>query len=104
MCIRDSDWPDDAGVVAKIHEEIAEVEAELESGNRENLSEEIGDLLYSVVNLARRYKLDPEVVLETTNHKFEARFGKMHEALLAEGKDLDSSSLDEMEFQWQAAK
>lgn len=98
------DWPDDAGVVAKIHEEIAEVEAELESGNRENLSEEIGDLLYSVVNLARRYKLDPEVVLETTNNKFEARFGKMHEALLAEGKDLDSSSLDEMEFQWQAAK
>ena len=98
------DWPDDSGVVSKIYEELTEVEEEIQSGNAENLSEEIGDLLFSVVNLARRHKLDPEVVLEATNNKFEARFGAMHKALLVEGKELGFSSLDEMEEQWQAAK
>lgn len=98
------DWPDDSGAIAKIREELEEVEVELESGQRELLSEEIGDLLYSVVNLARRHKLDPEILLEATNVKFEDRFAKMDEALQQNGKDLMSSNLDEMEAEWQGAK
>ena len=98
------DWPDDAGVVDKIREELAEVEAELESGDQERLGEELGDLLFSVVNLARRHKLDPEILLEATNTKFERRFAQMDEALQKRGKDLKSATLDEMEAHWQAAK
>lgn len=98
------DWPDDAGVVDKIREELAEVEVELESGQRELLSEEIGDLLFSVVNLARRHKLDPEILLESTNVKFENRFDKMDKSLQQSGSDLKSASLDVMEAEWQAAK
>ena len=98
------DWPDDAGVIAKIREELIEVEEELTSGNEERLSEEIGDLLFSVVNLARKHKLDPEILLETTNCKFESRFTTMENALEQNDQDLKSASLDEMEQQWQAAK
>ena len=98
------DWPDDDGVVDKIHEELCEVEVELASGDREKLSEEIGDLLFSVVNLARRHKLDPEILLEATNVKFESRFAKVDTALQSTGKDLESATLDEMESEWQSAK
>ncbi len=98
------DWPDDDGVVDKIREELAEVEQELVSGDREKLGEELGDLLFSVVNLARRHRLDPEILLESTNVKFEDRFAAMDAALQAGGKDLPSSSLDEMEAEWQGAK
>lgn len=98
------DWPDDDGVVEKIREELAEVEAELKSGDEELFREEIGDLLFSVVNLARRHRVDPEMALELTNEKFENRFASMDKALQESGKDLASASLDEMEAQWQAAK
>ncbi len=98
------DWPDDRGVVDKIREELEEVEVELQSGDQDRLGDEIGDLLFSVVNLARRHKLDPEVLLEMTNLKFESRFATMHKALIDQGNDLESSSLDEMEQKWQEAK
>jgi MazG family protein len=98
------DWPDDAGVIDKIREELAEVEVELESGERELLGEEIGDLLFSVVNLARRHQLDPEILLEATNGKFESRFAKVEVALREDGGDLKSATLDEMEELWQRAK
>ncbi|MGJ8676923.1 MAG: nucleoside triphosphate pyrophosphohydrolase [Akkermansiaceae bacterium] len=98
------DWPDDEGVVDKIREELAEVETELASGNKDLLGQEIGDLLFSVVNLARKHKLDPEIILESTNVKFETRFHAMDQALQSEGKDLKSAGLDEMEAKWQAAK
>lgn len=98
------DWPDDHGVVDKIREELGEVEEELESGNRNGLGEEIGDLLFSVVNLARRHKLDPEILLESTNIKFESRFATMEKALQSEGNVLQAATLDEMEAKWQDAK
>jgi MazG family protein len=98
------DWPDNEGVMDKIREELSEVEAELASGDKDRLSEEIGDLLFSVVNLARKQKLDPEIILESTNCKFEERFDSMDRALQQDGKDLESASLDEMESSWQAAK
>ena len=98
------DWPDDHGVVDKIREELGEVEEELESGNRNGLGEEIGDLLFSVVNLARRHKLDPEILLESTNIKFESRFATMEKALQSGGNTLQAATLDEMEAKWQDAK
>ncbi|BDS08431.1 hypothetical protein NT6N_34710 [Oceaniferula spumae] len=98
------DWPDDQGVIDKIREELVEVEDELESGDRELLGGEIGDLLFSVVNLARRHKLDPEILLESTNVKFETRFASVDKGLQAEGKSLASATLDEMEQHWQNAK
>jgi len=98
------DWPDDAGVTDKIREELAEVEVELTAGDQVKLAEELGDLLFSVVNLARRHALDPEILLESTNLKFEQRFAAMDQALQQAGKDLVSASLDEMEAKWQAAK
>ena len=98
------DWPDDKGVVAKIREELLEVEVELEANDGERLSEEIGDLLFSAVNLARRHKLDPEVLLENTNMKFEGRFAEMDLALQSDGNDLETASLDEMEAKWQQVK
>ncbi|MFK7911496.1 MAG: nucleoside triphosphate pyrophosphohydrolase [Akkermansiaceae bacterium] len=98
------DWPDDQGVTEKIREELEEVEEELTSGDRERLSEELGDLLFSVVNLARRHKLDPEILLESTNTKFEKRFAVMDSALQSSGKNLDAATLNEMEAEWQGAK
>ena len=98
------DWPDDRGVIDKIREECAEVEAELASGDQDKLGEEIGDLLFSVVNLARRHKLDPEILLESTNVKFETRFTKMDDSLQEQGKHLAFATLDEMEAKWQEAK
>ncbi len=97
------DWSDDSGVTAKIREELVEVEDELASGDRERLSEELGDLLFSVVNLVRRHKLDPEMVLESTNLKFEQRFAEMDRRLQAAGKDLGSATLEEMEAGWRGS-
>lgn len=98
------DWQDDAGVLEKIHEELGEVEVELNAGNASGLGEEIGDLLFSVINLARRHQLDPEILLESTNVKFEQRFAAMERALKDQGECLDSAGLDQMEAQWEAAK
>ncbi len=97
------DWPDDAGVVDKIREELAETEEVLAEGG-ERLEEELGDLLFSVVNLARKRKLNPEILLEAANQKFEDRFTKMQLALENNGTSLDDADLDTMEAQWQAAK
>ncbi len=98
------DWPDDQGVIDKIHEEVAEVEAEVASGDKERLSEEIGDLLFSVVNLARRHKIDPELALTETSERFRQRFSQMESALNHKGTRLADASLDEMESEWQSAK
>lgn len=98
------DWPDQDGVFAKISEEVVEVAEALECGSDDEISEEIGDLMFSVVNLARFRKLDPEVLMAEANAKFEQRFGAMEKALEQQGKSLESASLEEMEHEWQAAK
>lgn len=95
------DWPDEAGVLDKIREEIAEVES---AATPEAAAEEIGDLLFSVVNLARFRKLDPEILLAAANEKFEARFGEMERSLAAAGRSLAEASTEEMEAAWEAAK
>ncbi len=95
------DWPDEAGVVDKIREELEEVES---AASPEAAAEEIGDLLFSVVNLARFRKLDPEVLLAAANRKFEERFGRMERALDEQGIGLEKAGLEQMEEAWQAAK
>ncbi len=92
-------------VLAKIHEEIAETEAELADGAvPDRLEDEIGDVLFAVANLARKLDLDPEAALRRTNAKFENRFHFIEEELEKVGKSPSESSLDEMEILWQKAK
>ncbi|MEM1084805.1 MAG: nucleoside triphosphate pyrophosphohydrolase [Verrucomicrobiota bacterium] len=98
------DWPDAAGVIGKIREEVDELAAEFEAQDDAAIEEELGDLLFSVVNLARFRKLDPEVLMTDANEKFERRFAAMEASLKAAGSGLEAASLEEMEAAWQAAK
>ncbi|MGK0184379.1 MAG: MazG family protein [Verrucomicrobiales bacterium] len=100
------DWPDTNGVLAKIREEIDEVQEALECSrnDRAHQEEEIGDLLFSVANLARKLGSDPELLLAESNEKFIRRFGVVEQFLESTGKLLPEASLDEMEAAWQEAK
>ncbi|MEQ7871447.1 nucleoside triphosphate pyrophosphohydrolase [Chromohalobacter salexigens] len=98
------DWPDDQGVFAKVREELAEVEEAVRDGDAAHVREEIGDLLFAVTNLARRFDIDPEQALRHANLKFERRFRHVEQALSARAGGLEAASLDEMERHWQAAK
>jgi MazG family protein len=99
------DWPMVAPVLGKIEEEIAELRAELAApAEVDRLSEELGDLLFATVNLARHLEIDAEAALRASNAKFECRFGRVEEALSARGRRLEDASLDEMEALWQEAK
>lgn len=98
------DWPDAAGVMDKIREELSEVEEELINGSIGSISEEIGDLLFSVVNLARKLGQDPEVLLTATNAKFTNRFHAMETALIEQKLPLGVADMDQMEAAWQNAK
>lgn len=96
------DWPNVAGCWDKVKEEILEVE-QTQAGSAE-LSEELGDLMFALVNVVRKHKLDPEAVLRAANSKFEKRFRAVEQALAAEGKTPQQSDLDEMEALWQQVK
>jgi len=98
------DWPDAAGVIAKIREELSELETAMESGDDRHIEEELGDLLFSAVNLARFRKADPEVLMASANNKFEQRFGDMERRLSAQGLTLEAATPDQMESAWQASK
>jgi MazG family protein len=98
------DWPDVHGVLAKVKEELAEVEAAIASGDDAHTQEELGDLLFAVTNLARFLKADAETNLRDANTKFTRRFESIEDALKAEGKHIKDASLDEMEALWNAAK
>ena len=98
------DWPDIAGVMAKVREETAEVEEAIASGVEADIAAEVGDLLFSAVNLARKLKLDPEVALAVANDRFARRFGGMETKITAAGGTLDAATVDEMEAAWEAAK
>lgn len=98
------DWPDAQGVIAKIREELEEVEQALDGGDQAHAAEEVGDLLFAVTNLARTLKADPERCLRATNAKFERRFRHVESALAAEGVALIDAGLAAMERHWQAAK
>jgi ATP diphosphatase len=98
------DWNDPLAVLAKIREEADEIAAELAAGKAEAAKAEVGDLLFAVVNLARHLGADPEATLRATNRKFERRFGYIEQALAANGKTPEQSTLAEMDALWNAAK
>ncbi|KPQ26084.1 MULTISPECIES: nucleoside triphosphate pyrophosphohydrolase [unclassified Halomonas] len=98
------DWPDSQGVLAKIREELDEVEEALAAGDNVHAQEEVGDLLFAVTNLARTLGANPEQCLRNTNAKFERRFRFVERELAAAGQPLADASLDEMEIHWLAAK
>ena len=100
------DWNDPKAVLAKLHEEISEIEAELAvpSPQRDRLEDEVGDLLFVVVNLARHLKVDPEQALRRTNAKVVQRFAAIEAALAKSGRTPAEASLEEMEALWQEAK
>ncbi|HEB57494.1 MAG TPA: nucleoside triphosphate pyrophosphohydrolase [Gammaproteobacteria bacterium] len=98
------DWPDIQGVLAKVQEEIVEVEAELEEPVAvDRMQHEIGDLLFAVVNLARHTDMDPETALRQANRRFESRFAHVEDVLSRQG-GFAQASLDEMEVAWQKAR
>ncbi len=98
------DWNDPLAVLAKIREEADEIAAELASGEARAAREEVGDLLFAVVNLARHLGADPEAALRAANEKFERRFGYIERALATAGKTPEQSTLAEMDELWDEAK
>lgn len=98
------DWPATEQVLDKLHEETAELVAAKDSGDFAHLTEEFGDLLFVMANLARHLKIDPEEALRGANAKFTRRFGHIETALAAQGKCPEDSDLAEMDALWDAAK
>lgn len=98
------DWPDIAPVFGKLREEIAELEEAIAKGETAAMEEELGDLLFSVVNLARKLDIGSEPALAATNEKFTRRFHAVEDQLTAAGKKLGEATLEEMDAAWDAAK
>jgi tetrapyrrole methylase family protein/MazG family protein len=95
------DWPADAGVLEKVAEEAAELAAE---STRERQEEELGDLLFTLVNLARRLKVNPEDALRQSSQRFYSRFEAMEQAARAAGRDVRDMSPEELDTLWREAK
>jgi len=98
------DWNDPRAVIAKMREELGEIEAALDAGDTAGVREEVGDTLFVIANLARHLDVDPEAALAGTNHKFVTRFAHIEARLAAQGRSPAQASLDEMEALWQEAK
>lgn len=98
------DWQSPEQVWDKVREEIGEVSEAIASGDSTDIEAEFGDLLFSVINAARLYKVNPENALERTNRKFIARFNFIEAQANAAGRHIRDLSLDEMEVLWQRAK
>jgi len=98
------DWENVDGIIEKLEEEIVELQGALADSDRHAIEEEIGDLLFTVVNLARFLKLDPEVTLKLSNQKFKQRFQEMESESLDAGVGLAQSSKAQLEELWAAAK
>lgn len=98
------DWADRKDVWKKVHEELNELEAELEREDKDRSTRELGDFLFSVINAARLYKLNPDNALEYTNQKFIRRFYYIEEHSIRAGKPLTEMSLEEMDKLWEEAK
>lgn len=98
------DWEERDQVWDKVEEEYQELRKEVSENNMANAEKEFGDLLFSVVNAARLYGIDPESALEKTNQKFMKRFGYLEERTIKTGKNLKEMSLDEMNVIWEESK
>ena len=98
------DWQKKEDVWDKVHEELAELEAELKREDKEKSTNELGDFLFSVINAARLYKLNPDNALERTNAKFIRRFNYIEEHSIRAGRPLTEMTLEEMDKLWNEAK
>jgi uncharacterized protein YabN with tetrapyrrole methylase and pyrophosphatase domain len=98
------DWPDARGPMQKVKEEIAELERETEKGERESLEDEVGDLLFAVVNLARKLEIDPRAALERANEKFRRRFEGVERLAAERGVDVGRASLQQLDRLWDEVK
>ena len=98
------DWEDRDDVWAKVHEELGELEAELKRGDKQRSTEELGDFLFSVINAARLFKLNPDNALEQTNQKFTRRFNYIEQHSIKAGHPLTEMTLAEMDALWNEAK
>lgn len=98
------DWPDRKGVHLKIEEELEELEEAVGTRDAASIEDEIGDLLFAVVNLARHVGVDAETALTGANHKFERRFRSMEAAIESEDLDLRKETLESLELRWRKAK
>ncbi len=98
------DWDDPEGAMDKVHEEYAELEAELRAGNHENAESELGDLLFSIINVARKHKIQPDNALEKTNRKFIQRFNYIEESAISQERSIKDLTLEEMDALWNQAK
>ena len=98
------DWPTVSKVLKKIEEETKELVEAKEFESQERINEEFGDLMFSIVNLGRHLKVDPEEALKKANKKFITRFKFIEDEIKSQGRDLEDTSLEEMEKLWQSAK
>lgn len=98
------DWPDVRGVRAKVDEELAELDAAIAGGEADAIGEELGDLLFALVNLGRHLPVSAEDALRTATRKFEARFRRVEARVRAEGRTVYDTRLEDLEAHWQATK
>ena len=98
------DWEERSQVWGKVREELAEFEAEVDKMDADRMESELGDVLFSIINAARLYKINPENALERTNKKFIRRFNYLEDKTIKQGKDLRSMTLEEMDRYWNEAK
>jgi MazG family protein len=98
------DWPETSGALAKLREELGEIERELEGDTTPALAREVGDLLFSAVNLSRHLGIDPERELRTATHRFRDRFHHIERRLAERGKSPSQATLEEMDALWEEAK
>jgi tetrapyrrole methylase family protein/MazG family protein len=98
------DWENADQVFAKLDEEVTELKNEIGAGDNENIEAEIGDLLFVIVNLARKFEVEPETALKRTNIKFRERFRFIEDELNSAGRELGDSTLKELDDLWDKAK
>ena len=98
------EWEERAQVWEKVKEELAEFEAEVEHMDKDKAEAEFGDVLFSLINAARLYKINPDNALERTNQKFTARFNYLEAHTLKQGRQLTDMTLAEMDEIWEEAK
>jgi MazG family protein len=98
------DWDDIAPVIAKLREEIDELEAALRSGDRDHIKHEMGDVIFSSANVSRFLKIDADEALQLSTSKFIRRFQLMEERIASDGKHIESMTLDEMDAYWNRVK
>ncbi|OFX88696.1 MAG: nucleoside triphosphate pyrophosphohydrolase [Bacteroidetes bacterium GWF2_33_16] len=98
------DWDKRSQIWDKVHEELNELKHEVECNDKKKIEAEFGDLLFSIINAARLYDIDPEIALERTNKKFIKRFNYLEEQTINKGLSLKNMTLEEMNIYWENAK